>query len=115
MINIGKRLRELRHARGMSLRDIQKRTGIIACYVSQVELGYIVPTLSTLEKYVKALGISLQEFFAERRIRRMPTAVIRATPYEKRLFECLRRVDETDRRLWLSIAAALAKQGGSHG
>jgi transcriptional regulator with XRE-family HTH domain len=112
---IGRRLRELRLAKGMSLGDLEQRTGIFRSYVSRVELGFIMPQLPTLEKWVKALDISLAEFFAGHKIRRKPTAVIRITPYEKRLFECLGRVNETDRRLWLSAANTMAKQGSKHG
>jgi transcriptional regulator with XRE-family HTH domain len=113
-MDIGKRLREIRHAKGMSLSEIEKRTGIFKCYVSRVELGFIVPRLPMLEKWVKALGVSLHEFFAVREIRRKTAKVVRFTSYEKRLFEALRRIDKADRRLFLSVANTMAKQGGEN-
>jgi transcriptional regulator with XRE-family HTH domain len=114
MIDIGKRLRELRHAKGMSQADIEKRTGIFRCYVSRVELGFIVPKLPMLEKLVKALGISLYKFFAVRKIRRKARTDVQFTSYERRLFVLLRRTDEASKRLFLSVANQMAKQGGKH-
>ncbi len=58
-MNIGKRLRQLRLAKGITQRDIYKRTGIFNGYVSQVELGKNVPQLSTLEKWAMGLEVPL--------------------------------------------------------
>jgi transcriptional regulator with XRE-family HTH domain len=38
-MNIGKRLLALRVARNLSQGDIEKRTGLMRCYVSRVENG----------------------------------------------------------------------------
>jgi transcriptional regulator with XRE-family HTH domain len=109
-VDIGNRLREIRHAKGMSQADIEKRTGIFRCYISRVELGFIVPKLPTLEKLVKALGTSLCAFFVEGEVRRKPAKVVRLNTYEKRLFVPLRRTEKRDRRLFLSIANKMARQ-----
>ena len=60
---IGERLRAVRESKQLSQGDIEKRTGLIRCYVSRVENGHTVPSLETLEKFAKAMGISLAQLF----------------------------------------------------
>ena len=61
---IGERLRAAREAKELSQGDTEKRTGLFRCYVSRVENGHTVPSLETLEKFAKAMGISLAQLFA---------------------------------------------------
>ena len=60
---IGARLRQLRRQRGLSQGDIQKRTGLLRCYISRVENGHTVPSLETLERFIAALEIPFYQFF----------------------------------------------------
>jgi transcriptional regulator with XRE-family HTH domain len=56
---IGDRLRELREAKNLSQGDIEKRTGLLRCYISRVENGHTVPAIETLEKMARALELPL--------------------------------------------------------
>lgn len=56
---IGDRLRELREAKNLSQGDIEKRTGLLRCYISRVENGHTVPAVETLEKMARALELPL--------------------------------------------------------
>lgn len=60
---IGDRLRDLREAKHLSQGDIEKRTGLLRCYVSRVENGHTVPGIETLEKWARALEVPLYQFF----------------------------------------------------
>jgi transcriptional regulator with XRE-family HTH domain len=60
---IGDRLRELREAKNLSQGDIEKRTGLLRCYISRVENGHTVPAIETLEKMARALEIPLYQLF----------------------------------------------------
>src|ERR1700677_2224082 len=60
---IGDRLRELRQRKGLSQGDIEKRPGLIRCYVSRVENGHTVPSIDTLEKFARALEVPMYQFF----------------------------------------------------
>jgi transcriptional regulator with XRE-family HTH domain len=60
---IGDRLRELREAKKFSQGDIEKRTGLLRCYISRVENGHTVPAIETLEKLARALEIPLYQLF----------------------------------------------------
>src|ERR1700760_4261574 len=64
-INIGVTIRSFRLQRGMSQGDIEKRTGLLRCYLSRVENGHTVPSLDTLQKIASALDLPLSQFFAE--------------------------------------------------
>ena len=60
---IGDRLRQLREEKKLSQGDIEKRTGLLRCYLSRVENGHTVPSLETLAKIAEAMEISLADFF----------------------------------------------------
>lgn len=62
-VNIGSVIRSYRGERGLSQGDIERRTGLLRCYLSRVENGHTVPSLETLAKIAEALDISLADFF----------------------------------------------------
>jgi transcriptional regulator with XRE-family HTH domain len=62
---IGERLKELRELKKMSQGDVEKRTGLLRCYISRVENGHTVPSVDTLEKMASALEIPLYRLFTD--------------------------------------------------
>lgn len=60
---IGQRLRRLRELKNLSQGDIEKRTGLIRCYTSRIENGHTIPSVETLEKYARALGVPMYRLF----------------------------------------------------
>jgi len=60
---IGDRLRAIREAKEFSQGDIEKRTGLLRCYISRVENGHTVPTVETLEKMARALEVPMYKLF----------------------------------------------------
>jgi DNA-binding XRE family transcriptional regulator len=62
-MNVGKRIRTLREAKGLSQADIEKRSGLTRSYVSRVEGGYTLPSVSTLEKLATALEVDPRQLF----------------------------------------------------
>ncbi len=62
---IGDRLRELRQEKKFSQGEIEKRTGLLRCYISRVEHGYTVPNVETLEKLARALEVPIYQLFYE--------------------------------------------------
>jgi transcriptional regulator with XRE-family HTH domain len=62
---IGDRLKELRESKELSQGDIEKRTGLLRCYISRVENGHTVPAVSTLEKMARALEVPMYKLFHE--------------------------------------------------
>ncbi len=62
---IGDRLREMRVEKKLSQGDIEKRTGLLRCYISRVENGHTVPAVETLEKLARAFEVPLYQLFYE--------------------------------------------------
>ena len=60
---IGDRLRVLREEKKFSQGDIEKRTGLLRCYISRVEHGHTVPAVETLEKFARALEVPMYQLF----------------------------------------------------
>ncbi len=62
---IGNRLKELRASKQLSQGDIEKRTGLLRCYISRVENGHTVPSVETLEKMARSLEVPMYRLFHE--------------------------------------------------
>lgn len=62
-INIGERLRELREARNISMRNLATKSGLSANALSMIERNRASPSVSTLYKLADALGVSITSFF----------------------------------------------------
>ncbi|MDX2149196.1 MAG: helix-turn-helix domain-containing protein [Bryobacteraceae bacterium] len=60
---VGSRIRQLREERNLSLRSLAEQAGFSAPFLSQVENGQASPSISSLEKIARALGVTLGEFF----------------------------------------------------
>lgn len=60
---VGERLKSIRESKNMSQGDIEKKTGLLRCYISRVENGHTVPAIETLEKMARAMDIHLYQLF----------------------------------------------------
>jgi len=59
--SVGARVRALREAMGLSLRDLAERCGVSAPMLSQVERGETSPTLAVAEKIAAGLELTLSQ------------------------------------------------------
>lgn len=119
---IGDRLRELREAKKMSQGDIEKRTGLLRCYISRVENGHTVPAIETLEKLARALEIPMYQLFydgdkppelANLPKRKTADDITWGSSGKNALFlnklrKCLSKAEETDRKLIMVMAQKMA-------
>lgn len=98
-MDIGKRLYALRAARNFSQGDIEKRAGLLRCYLSRVENGYTLPNLETLERWAKALDAELYHLFyeGEGKPEAVSSVVVDAKDRSERdLLALFRKVSEAD-------------------
>jgi transcriptional regulator with XRE-family HTH domain len=58
----GKNLRRLRRQRGLSLDRLAQVSGVSRAMISHVELGQSAPTIVTLDKIARGLGVSIMAF-----------------------------------------------------
>lgn len=64
-MDVGARIRYFRHLRGLSQEQLALRAEINTAFLGHLERGLKSPTITTLEKLVKALNITFEELFAE--------------------------------------------------
>ena len=111
-INIGTTIRGYRLPKGMSQGDIEKRTGLLRCYLSRVENGHTVPSLETLQKIAYALDIQLAQFFSDEAVSREMSS-LRLSEDEIRFLTQIQRyasrLSENDRKLLLAMVRKFAQ------
>jgi transcriptional regulator with XRE-family HTH domain len=62
---VGRNVKRLRIAAGLSQAELAQRMGVDRAYVSGLELGQRNPTIVTLWHLAEALGVKLMPFFEE--------------------------------------------------
>ena len=118
---IGNRLKELRESKTLSQGDIEKRTGLLRCYISRVENGHTVPAIETIEKMARALEVPMYRLFHEGE----PAASIRnlkppkdddefgsrgaQADYLSKLRRLLAKMEPNDQKLLLHMAQKVAR------
>jgi transcriptional regulator with XRE-family HTH domain len=63
---VGANLRRLRSKRGLSLERLARVAGVSRAMLSQIELGKSVPTITSLWKIARALGVTFSALIANR-------------------------------------------------
>jgi transcriptional regulator with XRE-family HTH domain len=117
---ISDRLRELRESKNLSQGDIEKRTGLLRCYISRVENGHTVPAIETLEKLARALEVPLYQLFydgdkpPELPKRKTSDDIVwgsagKSAVYLHKLRKCLSKAADRDRKILLSVAQKMAR------
>ena len=120
---IGDRLREMREEQKLSQGDIEKRTGLLRCYISRVENGHTVPAIETLEKLARALEVPLYQLFYDgEEPPKLPNLPRRKSSEDiawgsagkdgrflNKLRRLLAKTEEADRKLLLHMAQKMAR------
>jgi transcriptional regulator with XRE-family HTH domain len=121
---IGDRIRALRETKELSQGDIEKRTGLLRCYISRVENGHTVPAIETIEKLARALEVPMYQLFYDGEEppelprlpkRRSADDIVWGTAgkearFLNRLRRLLGKIEEPDRKLLLYMAQKLASR-----
>ncbi len=115
-MNIGETIRNLRLHKGMSQGDIEKRTGLLRCYLSRVENGHTIPSLDTLAKIATAMEVPLSQFFSDSNHDKGSKPAPQLTHDEVRFLTQVRRysssLNESDRKLVLAMVKKMAATAG---
>jgi transcriptional regulator with XRE-family HTH domain len=121
---IGDRLKTVREAKDLSQGDIEKRTGLLRCYVSRVENGHTVPSVETLEKFARALELPLYHLMFDGD---KPPVMPKSAKHTKeeslessrsgallmrKLVSLLAKMSQDDRNLVLFLARRVSKKQG---
>ena len=117
---IGNRLKQLRESKNLSQGDIEKRTGLLRCYISRVENGHTVPSVSTLERMARALEVPMYRIFHDGEV---PASLSKLkapkddefgstgaeADYLSKLRRLLRKMEPGDQKLLLHMAQKVAR------
>ncbi len=110
-LRIGTVIRGFRLQKGLSQGDIEKRTGLLRCYLSRVENGHTIPSLDTLHKIADALEMPLAGFFVEDSMQHEMQSQ-NLTEEELRFLIQIRRysanLNDSDRKLLLAMIRKFA-------
>ncbi|HEV2523363.1 MAG TPA: helix-turn-helix domain-containing protein [Candidatus Acidoferrales bacterium] len=120
---IGDHIRAIREEKKLSQGDVEKRTGLLRCYISRVENGHTVPAVETLEKFARALEVPLYQLFYQgdappvlpNILKRRSAAEIvwGSSGKDARMLEKFRqllgRASDSDRKLLLFMAQKMAR------
>ena len=110
-MKIGTTIRTHRLQKGLSQGDIEKKTGLLRCYLSRVENGHTVPSLDTLSKIALSLDLPIAQFFTDDSLGRQLNTQ-KLTDDELRFLTQIRRyssnLNESDRKLLLAMVKKFA-------
>ena len=110
-MKIGTTIRAYRLQKGLSQGDIEKKTGLLRCYLSRVENGHTVPSLDTLSKIAQALDLPIAQFFADDSLGHQFNTQ-KLSDEELRFLTQIRRystnLNESDRKLLLAMVKKFA-------
>ncbi len=102
--------------KGMSQGDIEKRTGLLRCYLSRVENGHTIPSLDTLAKIAQSMDLALAAFFVEQGAENgNAKSAPQLTEDEVRFLTQVRRyspgLNESDRKLVIAMVKKMSASG----
>jgi len=80
---LGKRIRNIRKSKGITLRNLAKMVDVTPSLLSQIENGKVSPSLSTLKKILDALGETLFSIFQDREEKEEAMFVVRKNERKK--------------------------------
>lgn len=63
--NFGKRLREIRTSKNISINTLSKRIGVMETYIPQLERGTKIPSFDTLIYIANALNVTTDELLCD--------------------------------------------------
>jgi transcriptional regulator with XRE-family HTH domain len=64
-LQLGPRIRALRQARNVTLKELAERAGVTESFLSQVEREVTSPSIASVQRIARALGLAIAELFVE--------------------------------------------------
>jgi transcriptional regulator with XRE-family HTH domain len=108
-IDVARAVRDIRHSRGMSQRQLAGRMGVPRTYISKIENGKALPTLSSLERLATALEVDVCALLRDARSRRQgETNAIMADPFLAEIASMMQHLDGFQRAMFLNQVREMA-------
>jgi transcriptional regulator with XRE-family HTH domain len=104
-LKVAGQVKEIRHARHLSQRQLAGRMQVPRTYISKIENGKAIPTLSSLERLASALGVDVRQLLRDARsCRDEEVASILADPLLAEIAALLPSLDSLHRSLVMGAA-----------
>jgi transcriptional regulator with XRE-family HTH domain len=108
-IQVATAVRDLRHVRNLSQRQLAARMNVPRTYISKIENGKAMPTLSSLDRLAKALQVDISALLRDANTRhRDEAAVLLADPFLAEIAAYTSQLDALQRSIFLNHVRELA-------
>ena len=108
-INVAKAVRDLRHARNLSQRQLALRMQVPRTYISKIENGKAIPTLSSMERLATALEADICDLLQDARSRReLAVAAVLGDEFLGEILPYVAQLNSYQRSLFLNQVRDMA-------
>ena len=110
-LQVATAVRDLRHVRNLSQRQLAARMGVPRTYISKIENGKAMPTLSSLDRLARALQVDISALLrdAPKRHHQDETAVLMADPFLAEIAKYAAHLNSTQKSIFLNHVRELAQ------
>ncbi len=108
-IEVATAVRDLRHVRNLSQRQLAARMNVPRTYISKIENGKAMPTLSSLDRLAKALEVDMSALLRDANTRHSnETSMLTADPFLAEIAAYTSKLDSLQRSIFLNHVRELA-------
>jgi transcriptional regulator with XRE-family HTH domain len=108
-LQVAAAVRDLRHVRNLSQRQLAARMNVPRTYISKIENGKAMPTLSSLDRLARALQVDISTLLRDPKARhRDETAVLMNDPFLAEIASYIAQLDNLQRSIFLNHVRELA-------
>jgi transcriptional regulator with XRE-family HTH domain len=108
-LQVSAAVRELRHVRNLSQRQLAARMNVPRTYISKIENGKAMPTLSSLDRLARALQVDISTLLRDASTRQRDEAnVLMADPFLAEIAHYTSQLDTLQRSIFLNHVRELA-------
>ena len=102
-------VRDLRHVRNLSQRQLAARMNVPRTYISKIENGKAMPTLSSLDRLARALEVDISALLRDANTRHSnETAMLMTDPFLAEIAAYAAQLDSLQRSIFLNHVRELA-------
>jgi transcriptional regulator with XRE-family HTH domain len=115
-LSVASAVRDLRQVRNLSQRQLAARMGVPRTYISKIENGKAMPTLSSLDRLARALQVDISALLRDTpNHHRDETAVLMADPFLAEIAKFSTHLTSTQKSIFLNHVRELAQASGQSG
>jgi transcriptional regulator with XRE-family HTH domain len=109
-LQVASAVRDLRHVRNLSQRQLAARMGVPRTYISKIENGKAMPTLSSLDRLARALQVDISALLRDAPTRhRDESAVLLADPFLAEVAKYTAHLNSTQKSIFLNHVRELSQ------